>query len=130
MRDERVDLMKRIGRAMLLPADQSGLVARRPDGTRPVIAALATDPVAEVLRAVRSSGGVANVVTADGPHLVVFTVREDGDEIGADDIAIHPDTRMDMFLELIRHEHHVRTYVIEPDAVLTVDEPHQLLAPA
>ena len=130
MSSERAALMKRVGRALVLPPEQSGLTVTRADGTRPIVGALGSDLVADVLRAVREAGGSANVVTQDGARIVVLAMREDGNESLADDVAIHSDARMDMLLALIRNEGSVRTFVIEPGEVLTVDAPHPLLAPA
>ena len=128
MEDKRAEIVRRAGRAMVLPAEQNALRVKRADGVRPIVPALDDDLVSDVIEWVRRAGGAANVVMADGPGLVVLQVRQDSGEPAGVDAAIHPDTRMGMLLALARQEGHVRTYVIEPDAVLTVDEPHPLLA--
>lgn len=130
MNDERADLMKRVGRAMALPPAQSGLSVTRSDGTRPVVGALASDLVVDVLRRVHESGGAANVVVAEGPRIVVLAMREDGEQPSAQDAVVHRNVTMAMLLAPVRQEGHVRTFVLEPDAVVTVDDPHTLLAPA
>ena len=130
MDHERDLLMKRVGRAMLLPAEHSGLTVARPDGTRPVVPALASDRVPDILHAVREAGGCANVVMADGPTLISFAIREDGEAHGPDDVPVHSDTTMGMFLTLVREVGQVRTFIVAPDSVITTEQPHPVLAPA
>lgn len=127
MDDKRAEIIRRVGRAMLLPTEQNALKVKRTDGVRPVVVALDDDRVADVLEQVRNAGGAANVVMADGPGLVVLQMRQTATGPSDDDVAIHPDTRMDMLLSLMQQAHHVTTYIVEPDAALTVEEPHLLL---
>lgn len=129
MEEARADLMRRVGPALALPPEQSGLTVVRADGTRPVVAALATDLVSDVVREVRESGGSANVVVREGLRLVVLAMHEAGSESLSGDVARQSDKRMDM-LTSIRQEGRVPTYVTETGDVLTVEEPRLLLAPA
>lgn len=130
MEDERAELMRRVGRALILPAEQSGLTVVRSDGTRPVVAALPSDLLADVLQEVRESGGSANVVVREGSRLMVLAMLVSGPVPSTGEVAAHSDMRMDMLLELIRQEGRVRTCVTETGDVLAVDESRPLLAPA
>ena len=130
MSDERAELSRRVGRAMLLPPEQSGLTVVRADGTRPVVLALPTDTLASVLRQVHELGGSANVVLPRAGNLLVLAVRGDGQHEGTDDVPVYPSTNMGMFLELVLHHGTVRSFLVEPDTAITADEPHPLLAPA
>lgn len=127
---DRADLMRRIGRSLLLPPDRSGLTVSRSDGTRPVVLALSHDLLVDVLDQVQSVGGAADVVMPQGTGLAVLAMCG-GDPAGnADDVPVHPAIEMGMFLSLVIQAGEVRCYVIEPGRHVTADEPHPLLAPA
>jgi len=130
--NRRSDVSKRLGRAMLLDPEQSGLTAQAPDGTRPVVIALPEDLVSVVAKHVHATGRVANVVVPDGSRLLVvqFRVVEGKPEFGPDDVAVHESSTMEMFIQYAKTQVAGRFLIDEGVDALVAEQPHALLAPA